>query len=323
MKLRYYKDAHGNFGDDLNPWLWDRLIPDAFDGRDDVLFLGIGTILNGDIPAGPTKLVFGSGTGYHSLPAVDQRWKFYCVRGPRTAASLSLPPETAVTDAAALVATIIPPTLRRSGVGFMPHHVSASLFDWKPLCRRLGLVYLDPAAPVDRTLSTMARLECVIADAMHGAIVADALRVPWIPVSLYAHTNEFKWLDWCDSLAMKYSPVKCDELSDNSSQRPARRMRAYLQRFRRTGDLTRIGRREAVTPSPREAVERVAQQLSDLRSDLARASLSDDHIFARRVQELCERLALFRSEWLGSPSSRQPGTYQPAAPRATVSASSW
>lgn len=322
MKLCYYRDAHGNFGDDLNPWLWDRLLPDAFDGRDDVLFLGIGTILNGDIPAGPTKLVFGSGTGYRSLPAVDHRWKFYCVRGPRTAERLALPPETAVTDAAALIATIMPPRLQRSGVGFMPHHASASLFNWKPLCRRLGLVYLDPALPVDNTLSAMASLECVIADAMHGAIVADALRVPWIPVSLYAHTNEFKWLDWCDSLGMEYSPVRCQELRDNSSQRPARRLRGYLKRLRRTGDLTRTGRMETVTPSPPEAVERVAQQLSDLRSDLARASLSGDQIFACKVQELRKRLALFRSEWLGYPS-RQSAAYQPATPRATVSASSW
>ncbi len=27
MKLYYYKDVIGNFGDDLNSWLWDALIP--------------------------------------------------------------------------------------------------------------------------------------------------------------------------------------------------------------------------------------------------------------------------------------------------------
>ena len=31
MKLYYYKAPLGNFGDDLNPWLWPRLLPDIFD----------------------------------------------------------------------------------------------------------------------------------------------------------------------------------------------------------------------------------------------------------------------------------------------------
>ena len=35
---------------------------------------------------------------------------------------------------------------------------------------------------------------------MHGAIVADALRVPWIPARLYGHFMEFKWRDWTESI---------------------------------------------------------------------------------------------------------------------------
>jgi hypothetical protein len=33
MKLYYYQDSKGvkNFGDDLNPWLWSKLIPDVLD----------------------------------------------------------------------------------------------------------------------------------------------------------------------------------------------------------------------------------------------------------------------------------------------------
>ena len=58
VKLYYYKATAGNFGDDLNSWLWDRLLPNAFDGicyhrhsshernnNENTLFVGIGTLL--------------------------------------------------------------------------------------------------------------------------------------------------------------------------------------------------------------------------------------------------------------------------------------
>ena len=76
MKLMYYRDERGNFGDDLNPWLWERLLPGFLDDRDDVLLVVIGTILNHAIPAEPVKVVFGSGVGYGNLPILDDRWRW-------------------------------------------------------------------------------------------------------------------------------------------------------------------------------------------------------------------------------------------------------
>ena len=43
MKLHYFRSPHGNFGDDLNAWLWPELMPDVWDdGRDGITFVGAG-----------------------------------------------------------------------------------------------------------------------------------------------------------------------------------------------------------------------------------------------------------------------------------------
>ena len=45
MKLHYYKAPQGNFGDGLNEWIWDRLIPGWRNWDEDATLLGVGTIL--------------------------------------------------------------------------------------------------------------------------------------------------------------------------------------------------------------------------------------------------------------------------------------
>lgn len=68
MRLFYYKDKDGNFGDDLNMWLWDRLLPNAFDDSQDEWISVIGSIIHSDMPEGKKKLVFSSGAGCGHAP---------------------------------------------------------------------------------------------------------------------------------------------------------------------------------------------------------------------------------------------------------------
>lgn len=50
MKLFYYKEKIGNFGDDLNLWLWPRIAPGLLDNDEQTFFVGIGTLLNSALP---------------------------------------------------------------------------------------------------------------------------------------------------------------------------------------------------------------------------------------------------------------------------------
>lgn len=208
MKLYYYKDKIGNFGDDLNPWLWNRLLPGFFDDDEQTIFIGIGTLLNSLLPREKNKVVFSSGVGYKDLPpSVDDSWKIYCVRGPLSAARLGIDKSLAITDGAALLRTIVfPDCEKRHAVSFVPHH-SSHRPKWSGVCRKLGINYIDPSGSVDTVLSEIRKSTLVIAESMHGAIVADIFRVPWIPVKFHRHILDFKWQDWCQSLGLRYQPV--------------------------------------------------------------------------------------------------------------------
>lgn len=51
--------------------------------------------------------------------------------------------------------------------------------------------------------------ESVLTEAMHGAIFADAYGIPWVPLRLYVHINEFKWKDWWASLGIEANIHRC------------------------------------------------------------------------------------------------------------------
>jgi succinoglycan biosynthesis protein ExoV len=208
LKLYYYRDPIGNFGDDLNPWLWPRIFPEPLDDYfdQDTLFLGIGSILNHKVPQIPRKkIVFGSGFGYGSTPKITEDWRFYCVRGPLTARALGLPESLAICDSSILVKKLFGHSIKKEHqVSFMPHHTVAEYDNWKSVCESISVGYIDPAADVEITIDQIRKSSLVISEALHGAIIADAFRVPWIPVRTRPRIVEFKWQDWARSLGMEH-----------------------------------------------------------------------------------------------------------------------
>jgi succinoglycan biosynthesis protein ExoV len=74
--------------------------------------------------------------------------------------------------------------------------------DWAEVCRLAGVTFLDPGAPVPDLLAMIRSARFVVTEAMHGAIVADALRTPWIGVMPFHDLHRPKWLDWSESLGI-------------------------------------------------------------------------------------------------------------------------
>ena len=208
MKLGYVDVP--NFGDALNPYLFDHYLPGFFDGCPREVLMGIGSILGFErFEKAPKKIVFSSGyaVGYASPPDVDHTYDVFCVRGPLTARKLGLSSNLAVTDGAGLLRFMDhDPVEKTHQYTYVPHKSTEKLYDWPRVCRETGINYVSPESGVKHVLEEIRRSEVVLAEAMHAAIVADTFRIPWVPVVTDARINEFKWRDWTASLNMDYGP---------------------------------------------------------------------------------------------------------------------
>lgn len=209
MKLFYFISAEGNVGDDLNPWLWPKIFQQFLNEDDQHLLLGIGTILNSKLPEAKKYTIISSGVGYHNQPnfhGID--CDFVALRGPLSEQILGVEDKQPVLlDGAYLMPLYLPRKVESKAgtTGFIPHVDSLIVGPWEEICAVVGLKLLDPRWSVEKFITELCECENVITEAMHGAILADAYRIPWFPVKGYEHINDFKWQDWSKSLLMEVS----------------------------------------------------------------------------------------------------------------------
>ncbi len=283
MALFYYRAESGNFGDDLNGWLWPRLIPKVLHSGSQVQFVGIGSILDGRIPANRPVIVFGAGVRRpEAVPQDRKNWDIRFVRGPLSANALGLGPDSYITDgAAALRLTDTPSSGRKvHRVGLMPHWLSMARADWHRICKAAGVVLIDPRNEPQTVLEEIAGTEFLITEAMHGAIVADALRVPWLRIRYATHrteagATEFKWSDWTQSLGLHHSATVLPLMPS-----------AKGGLLRRTVAGVWIAAVEGVV------VKRIARAAQD-----GAFQLSDDSVMSRALERIAEQLEALQREF--------------------------
>ncbi len=283
MKLYYqrFPDGTSNLGDDLNAWLWQKLIPDQLDDDERTAFVGIGTLLNDQLavntPNAKRWVIFSTGVGYFDAPpTIRPADRVYCVRGPLSAKALGLDPSVAVTDGAALIRKLFRPTDKKAyKFSYMPHIQEIAEEGWASICDELGFQYIDPRWPIDDILKRITQTEILLTEAMHGAIVADALRVPWVPVVTAPHILSFKWEDWCATVGVKFEPIRVAPMINmRKSSDPLallRRLRYYARRAVSLAELRNVSRN-------------------------ARPLLSSERRIADLTDELERRLAKFQAD---------------------------
>jgi succinoglycan biosynthesis protein ExoV len=312
--------------------LWRDILPKACFEADDAVLLGIGSIFREDYlgkPATENKRVFvlGSGAGTGPLPAQwpNDRWSILAVRGPLTGRLLGLP-QAAVTDSAALLSIardLLPIDAERRDIVFFPHYNSVQFSGWKEACALAGFVYADPHWPVDRVLRMLGGARLVVTEAMHGAIVADTLRIPWVPVVCSPAILPFKWSDWTRSVELAYRPrllppssgwealkhlkIRLTDRVHARSKNAAEEDQDLIDDFhRRFGNIAveDLHPKPALNASKKSAVRAMTAlfdpifQARAANALIAAAKsdgyLSDDRIFANRVDRLQDALERLR-----------------------------
>ena len=287
MKLHYFKAPNGNFGDDLNEWLWSHLLPKWRESSPDIILVGVGSILN-EKQLRPFRndriLILGAGVGYGGGPPkqpLPKNWDFRAVRGPLSASILGLPSTLAILDPAMMVPEL--PEFRADQIIpgscpiFVPHHTSVHRHNWKAACAEAGLEYVSPELDSSYVIKKIAGARIVLAEAMHAAIVADSFRVPWIPVKIGERFNYFKWHDWAGSLNIlpkipPFFPILNElgaALSLSRGRRMQERIRSVVERPILVRGLIRNLRREAYL-SADSTLEKKKQRFLSVLEDVSK-----------------------------------------------------
>ncbi|TBW55898.1 polysaccharide pyruvyl transferase family protein [Marinobacter halodurans] len=211
MKLEYCDNGNLNVGDDLNRWLWPKLLPRLFDEGNEDVFLGVGTLLTEkrmvqQLSGARTISILSSGAWNSQAPNLAPHWKVYGVRGYRTAKWIGVEPSFAVGDGAYLLRQLIASREAPIGnpvlTGFVPHHRSEDFVDWETVCNSAGVKFITPRQHIESFTNQLSECELILSEAMHGAIIADALRIPWWPIKFSPSFQEEKWFDWSEFMGL-------------------------------------------------------------------------------------------------------------------------
>ncbi|MFC3608428.1 polysaccharide pyruvyl transferase family protein [Stutzerimonas tarimensis] len=299
MKNVYFSGI-SNIGDELNRYIWPAVLGSVMEEDDRAALLGVGTLLSEDFNRRTADcdkvLVFGSGAGYGRAPAFDARWHFACVRGRHTSRLLGLDDDLAVADAAYLLATLdwSRQADTSAGVVVIPHHSTLGYVDWAHLCAEAGLTFLSPTLPASEFFQRLTGARLVLAEAMHGAILADVCRIPWVPFRYGQDFLEWKWLDWTEMFDLKVEIAAAEAFYDPRLHWTNRGRAFHLGRqFKRLAVDRGLGRAKwkKIVP-PGDSQGAAGARMVGFLEGLARQEgyLSSDHILSSRVDELYARL---------------------------------
>lgn len=273
MKLGYFDTNLRNVGDDLNPFIWSKYFPNIEKVHEDTVFIGIGSVFDKRFAQDKRKLVFGPGArGEHALPELDDSWDIRFVRGPLSQQAVKNRGVDCkyITDPGLLVSQFFDKkNLNTDTIGLIPYYKTEHQ-PWQSIADSLGFKLISPRLSVQDFTAAIRQCQFVVTEAMHGAIIADAFRVPWLPYSSITakhelETHAFKWTDWCQSVGLEFNEIMLPILWSATGQSlPGRLIQYFKSRY-------------------------ICAKLKKY-AVLDNAYLSDDKVFATRTQQLLDEI---------------------------------
>lgn len=251
MVMQYCHIAGGNFGDDLNTLIWPRLFPDLARLSGQVLFYGVGTLLDGRHDKAVKKVVLGTGVGEADAARADPNWDFRWVRGPQSARVFNLSSELALGDSSLLWHELEPQASGTGPIGLIPHYATWDSYDWTSLASDAGMLAINPRQSPTQVITQIRACSRILSESLHGAICADAMGVPWAACVLAHRFNDFKWKDWMATVQRPFSPL----VMDRPLVRTISRTKALANQLARWTKYRRHTRYPALRPVAAATIE--------------------------------------------------------------------
>lgn len=221
--LTWHKDAQHNFGDDINPYLYEKIVgkpPNYIPlSESTVRFMAIGSVISA---ANDMTIVWGTGSMFCNTKITGQP-EMRAVRGPLTrrvvlASDIKCP--EVYGDPVLLIPRYYNPTIEKKyKVGLIPHYIDHNKIDIVPGDK--DAIKISIGLGIEEFIDTVKSCESIVSSSLHGLIIADAYGIPcrWAEVSSNVAGDGFKFKDYFGSIGLKpYAPLNLRNMPVVSSK---------------------------------------------------------------------------------------------------------
>ena len=223
MTIQFW-NHNSNFGDLLNELLWRQYID--IDKVEDmgIDIFGVGSLINRKTKINFDREIYVMGSG--GLKKFKPKWigsaKIGWVRGPLTAEAIGYSRAYGIGDPAILFKGLenLNHNLKAEQLLVIPHWRTYADFDFAILEKLSNIKFVDPRSNIDKILFEISNSKYILSESLHGAIMADAIGVPWAPIAMSYRFNDYKWMDWLLSISSGDRVVESTPLylTNNSSK---------------------------------------------------------------------------------------------------------
>jgi pyruvyltransferase len=204
-----------NFGDDLNPHLFERISGQSVRLEAKQRYphlLGMGSIANCSCE---TSFILGSGM---LSPLVSTKYaEVFSVRGHQSRDTMGLSSNTPLGDPMVTIGLWIERNPKYE-LGIVPH-----VAEFASIRSVIGkqVKIIDPAASPMSVVKAISECRLILSQSLHGLIVADALGIPnvWIEPSSKMIGGDFKFRDYFSTIDCPKEAVSVGELIRQSNWR--------------------------------------------------------------------------------------------------------